>query len=293
MIGRNLKELYVFVINFGILSLIHELCSDMSRFEKLITQRKDIQDFINQDYVSANKICGVFARWEKMSVKRDKLTDDDKKVLVWGLTELTKFTAKEKMAQAEQLKANWKQLGQDIVQHQEELQELQQKWNEKVEHAKHIAKCANIMGTISIGVGIMGGVVAAVLTAPAWVPFAAGVAVVGGVGGVGVIVGGQVNKHLKKGIKNKIDDMANMDINEYMTPSAFIQNWVEMIKLLEFPLWDIGLGENDYKPEIEAWKKIAEHEKYLLKTAADTFRIFRDQSLESLNKMRKIQEKLQ
>ena len=249
-----------------------------------------LQEFLNNDYVSANKICSVFTRWEKMSSKQEKLSDRDKKILVWGLTELTKFIAKSKMDNAIELKTKWKRLGESIAKCQEDLQELRQKWVDKVEKAEKIATFCNVLGTVLITAGVIGGVVAAVLSAPAWVPYAA---VGGGIGLGAVIIGaGQAHKHAQKGIKNKIEDM-----QKYMKSyEDAVQDWVEAIKLLDFPLGSIAFGgkeKEDYQEEIDSWEKIAEHERDLLKTAAKTFTVFRDQSLESLDRIRNVQRKLQ
>ena len=274
------------------------------------------------------KICGVFTRWDQMFSSKEKLTESDKKVLVWGLTELSKFTSKKRTDQAEELMKSWKQLGKDIVECQLKLQELRQKWDGKVEHAEKLNTCLAVAGGILIAVGIIGLVVAAWYAAPAIIAAggaaiktasAAGVGVMAtakaglvggyaaiptGVGyvscaavgfsmaGAGAIGYGEKNLYAHKGIKNKIEEVEKQ-LECYKEPTLMMQDWKEVIRLLEIPLGNIGLGGDDYKSTIDGWDRINEHEKELLKTAADTFKSFRDQSLDALNKMKSIQQKLQ
>ena len=221
-----------------------------------------------------------------MSKQTTKLSARDKKILVWGLNELNKFAAKgdgSRLEQAGDLKKKWRDLGGEIADCQKKLQELQQKWKDKVDHAKCMASWCNwVGGLLAIG-GIVGGVVAVMASAPVWVTGAAvGVAVVG----ITTVVAGQLNLKAHKGIQNKIENM-----QKYMTSyEDHVQKWVEAIETLEIPLWGIGLGPtDDYDPVIDEWTKIADHEKDLLKTAAVTFRKFKENSLNSLNAIRKIQ----
>jgi len=253
----------------------------------------ETRDFLNKDYVSANKICSVFTRWEKMSAKQEKLSDRDKKILLWGLKELTNFIKPEKMTRAEALKGKWNKLGQKITECQKDLQALRQKWVDKVQAAKNVAWWCNLMGGLLAAGGIIGGAFAVWAAAPVWVPCALGGAALLG---LGIMIAGDQNLKAHKGIKKKIEDM-----QQHMTSyEDAVQKWVEAIELLDFPLGTIAFAassKDDYQQEFESeivsWEKIAEHEKELLEKAAKTFTLFRDQSLKSLNRIRNVQDKLQ
>ena len=251
------------------------------------------QDFLNKDYVSANKICSVFTRWGKMSAKQEKLSDRDKKILLWGLKELSHFTKSEKIAKAEALRDTWNKLGKKITECQKDGQQPRQKWVDKVKDAENIAWWCNAVGGLLAAGGAIGAALAIWATAPVWVPVALGVTAIAG---VGIMVAGNENLKAHKGIKKKIEEMQT-----HMTSyEDAVQHWTTAIELLDFPLGSIAFAasskedyEQEFETEIKSWEKIAEHEKELLKKAADTFTKFRDQSLRSLDRIRNVQIKLQ
>ena len=245
---------------------------------------------MNKDYVCTNKICSVFTRWEKMCAKQDKLTDHDKKLLLWGLKELSHFTKPEKMAKAKALRGKWKELGREIAECQTDLQELRHKWDQKVKDAENIAFWCDALGGILAAGGIIGAVFTAVAAYPVWVPCAFGAAAIMG---AGVMIAGNANLRECKGIQKQIVDM-QQHMKSY---EDILQNWTTAIELLEFPLGSIAATseedfEQEFEKKIKSWEKIAEHERDLLKTAAKTFTVFRDESLESLNRIRNVQRKL-
>eukprot|EP00486_Rosalina_sp_Unknown_P015011 CAMPEP_0201593368 /NCGR_PEP_ID=MMETSP0190_2-20130828/190991_1 /ASSEMBLY_ACC=CAM_ASM_000263 /TAXON_ID=37353 /ORGANISM="Rosalina sp." /LENGTH=294 /DNA_ID=CAMNT_0048052521 /DNA_START=453 /DNA_END=1334 /DNA_ORIENTATION=- len=211
----------------------------------------DTRKFINNGYVNASDICNVFVRWDKISQQTSTLTARDKQILVWGLTELTKFTDKDKGEQAKNLQEKWRELSHKITKCKEDLQRLQQNWIDKVERAKNVALWCNLIGSILVVGGIVGGIVAATTTAPVWVPYASGVSAIAG---FVAVIGGQVNLKTHQGIQQKIDDMQDHMISY----EDHVQQWVESIAQLKVPLWGIGIGQkiDDYKPVIDEWTKI-------------------------------------
>eukprot|EP00484_Ammonia_sp_Unknown_P015763 CAMPEP_0197072652 /NCGR_PEP_ID=MMETSP1384-20130603/210205_1 /TAXON_ID=29189 /ORGANISM="Ammonia sp." /LENGTH=641 /DNA_ID=CAMNT_0042511473 /DNA_START=53 /DNA_END=1978 /DNA_ORIENTATION=+ len=213
-----------------------------------------------------------------------KKIDDTKQVM-----DKYKTHSLSKMEEANDLKKEWKDLGDQIAKCQEELQALQTKWKEIVEKAQNVATVCNWIGGILGGVGVIIGAIAVIIGAPAWAPWAAGGCIVAG---LAVFVGGQTQLNVAKNVKKKIDDTKQV-MDKYKAHSLHIQDWVEQIKNLEYPLFGIGLGPtDDFKPEIDDWQKIAEHEKDLLMKAAKTFELFKQQSFESLEAIRQIQREI-